>query len=234
MDITELPKLQLEPARSGPWSVERFEITPEGAQFHNLRELLNGRDRFVAPGSHFALYHDERGTIMSDTPAEMGDHLQVMEWLEAGARTFLIHGLGLGMIATWLCEDPRVERVDVVEVDADVIEITGSQLHYDNLHIHHGDAFTYNFPPDLRWDAAWHDIWDDICSDNLNQMDALKGRYKGRVGVQGCWAEELCRQQHSDLLGLVLEVYRQRGAEIGDEAAAKAGLPPLREGAEHA
>lgn len=232
MDSTALPKLQLQPARSGPWSIERFDIDEDGAALHNLRELLRGTDRFVSPGSHLALRHTQRGTIMSDTPAEMDDHLQVMAWLEAGARTFLVHGLGLGLIATWLCEDPRVRRVDVVEIDADVIEITGSQLHYPNLHIHHGDAFTYNFPPDLRWDAAWHDIWDDICSDHLSQMEALKHRYEDRVIVQGCWAEELCLQQRADLMGLVLEVYRQRGIETGDEAAAKAGFHPL--GDDHA
>lgn len=228
----QLPKLKLLEARKGPWRIERFSISQQEAELHQLREAINGRDRGVEPGEYTALVHDRRGIVMSDTPAESRDHFQVVDWLDEGAKTFLVHGLGLGLIATWLCSDPRTERVDVVEFDQDVIDLVGSQLsRFDRLHIHHGDAFTFEFPDDFpddqRWDAAWHDIWDSICSDNLPEMDALEGRYASRVKVQGSWAREVCEQKYAESRALLREVYRQRGKAIGDEAAAKVGMDPI-------
>lgn len=228
IDVHSLPKVTLREAHRGPWRIERFTIGQRDAEFHQLRETINGRNRGVVAGTYTALMHDQRGVIMSDTPAEASDHLQVMQWLEKGARTFLIHGLGLGLIATWLCSDPRVERVDVVEVNADVIALVGSQLtHFDQLHVHHGDAFTYEFPPNQTWDAAWHDIWDTINEDNLKGMAVLADRYRNRVNVQDAWARDLCEGLRQESLALLREVYRQRGKEVGDEAAAKVGYDPL-------
>ena len=224
-----LPELQLGEGRSGPWRVSHFKVDADGAFFHNLREAARGTNRDIRPGTYTSLAHDDRGIVMSNTPAEASDHLQVMEWLEGGARTFLIHGLGLGMIATWLCSDPRVERVDVVEVDQDVIDLVGTQLaHFEKLHIHHGNAFTFGFPPEQRWDAAWHDIWDAISDDNLPEMAILENRYADRVTDQGSWARDVCEMMRGELAALVEQVYIQRGPDIGDEAAAKIDMPSMR------
>ena len=223
----QLPRPHLEGRERGPWRIEHFTVSEQDAFFHQLREAVNGRDRGVLPGTYTSLIHKDRGIVMSDTPAEARDHLIVMDWLDQGATTFLIHGLGLGMIATWLCSDPRTEHVDVVEVDEDVIDLIAPQLDFPNLTIHHGDAFTYEFPSNARWDAAWHDIWDSICSDNLIEMDALESKYRGRVKMQGSWARELCDDMQGEEFELLAMVYRQRGKEVGDECAAHAGLPPL-------
>lgn len=229
MEVDQLPRVQLREGRRGPWSIRHFTISPEDAFIHNIREGLRGSHRNVKPGTFTALVHDERGIVMSDTPAEASDHLQVMDWLDEGATTFLVHGLGLGMIATWLCSDPRTERVDVVELDADVIALTGPQLaHFDNLHIHHGSAYTHQFPPELRWDAAWHDIWDDISDGNLPDMAILEQRYAERTRVQGSWAKELCERMWDESAALLDQVYIQRGPGIGDEAAESVGIPSRR------
>lgn len=175
----------------GPWRVEKFTITPGSEMdLFNLRLAIHGSsNRGVSPGEYTCLVHNKRGIVMSDTPAEIQDHRGFFWRVEIkDARRVLINGLGLGMSLRWALLQPHVEHVDVVEIDKDVIDLVGS--HYttdDRLTIHHGDAYTYQWPRGIKWDVAWHDIWDNITTDNLEGMEKLNRRYGHRVYWQSAW-----------------------------------------------
>jgi hypothetical protein len=181
----------------GPWRVERFEVTEDGARFHNFRCDFSpgGYRRRIVPGTYTRLMRG-RTVVMSDTPAEQQDHSWFVRNVKGRA---LLHGLGLGMVLAAVLKKPEVTDVTVVEIDADVIALVGP--HYEQmardegkpLAIIHGDALKWQPPKGARWGAVWHDIWDSISADNLPDMKTLHRRFGRRADWQGSWARELLR-----------------------------------------
>lgn len=178
--------------------VERFEITDQAADAYNLGLAINGRvHRSVEPGEYTRLGTD--GVLqMSDTRAEIGDHIGFIRLasLRSSPTTILVNGLGLGLVAKALLDMDHVERVDVVEIDERVIALVEPHLRTatgagdDRLVVHHDDALEIEWPPRTRWTLAWHDIWPTICGDNRESMTRLHRRYGGRVQHQDSWARE--------------------------------------------
>lgn len=141
--------------------------------------------------------------VMSDTPAEIDGHMHAFQY--AGGRV-LVNGLGLGCIVVALLHNADVEHIDVVEIDPDVLKLTGRPIRRyvegrawgDRLTIHQADALNPRWPSGVRWDYAWHDIWSHISSRNLDPALAEHGiaystlfdMYADRAAVQGAWAYE--------------------------------------------
>jgi len=176
-------KVDIPEGESGPWRIERFEAS-EG--IGTLRAEWEGRP--IDPGTYTRLMRG--GTlVMSDTPAEIRDHRALFR--NATGRV-LIHGLGLGVALRGVLLKDDVTHVDVVEIDEDLISLVAPHLEDPRVHIHHGDALTFEFPKGITWNAAWHDIWDDICADNLPAMKRLHRRYGSRCNWQASWCRHEC------------------------------------------
>jgi len=202
---------------SGYWQVERFTVDKQDAQVERLRALASSeRGRGVPAGTYTRLMY--RGSVvMSDTPDEMDDHLDMVR--HARDR-ILINGLGLGMVlqaclerkrvrqsATgepYMLEDgsweqePYVTHATVIECDPDVIALVAphyQERYGDRLEIIQADAYTWQPPKGIRYHACWHDIWSDLCPDNLADMTRLKHKYARRTDWQGCWSEGLLRYE---------------------------------------
>jgi hypothetical protein len=179
----------------GKWRIEKFTITDRGSELATLRSLWQDGRGSICPGTYTKLVCEGRGIVMSDTPDEMRDHADAVRH----ARGYvLINGLGLGMVLGAILKKPDVERVTVVELDADVIALVGPHYACDRLEIVNASAFDYEPPRGSRYGAVWHDIWDEICADNLPQMTKLKRKYGRRALWQGCWSEPLCRRIGKD------------------------------------
>jgi hypothetical protein len=129
-------------------------------------------------------------SVMTDTPGEIEDHMDVMREIEQRGGRVLIHGLGLGMILRFALAQPNVVHIDVVELDRDVIELVGPHYADPRLTIHYGDATTYEWPADTRWDVVWHDFWDSVMPENLPQMEYMLRRFEGRCDWQQCWSQD--------------------------------------------
>jgi len=163
----------------------------------SIQEYMMGRD--VWPGTYTFLR--ENGSIwMSDTPAEIRDHLGAIHAIEAGAKSVLITGLGLGMICRAALLAPAVETVTVVELSDVVLRLVAPAMeklaaeHGKQLEIVQADALRWK-PKGGWWDVVWHDIWPTISADNLPEMATLNRRFAKRAGWQGCWMQEGCRWQ---------------------------------------
>lgn len=178
----------------GPWKIERYEVTEEGAKFHNLRCAFQPGmvGRSIPAGTYTKLTRN--GTlVMSDTPAEIRDHYMLYHKAHGHV---LINGLGMGVALSMILGKPEVGHVTVVEIDADVIALVGPHFLRKNpnrLTIVQGDAFTWQPPKGQRYGAVWHDIWDTVCTDNLSEMAMLHRRYGRRADWQGSWCKEDCR-----------------------------------------
>lgn len=193
--------------RRGPWAIRMVESLPDGpdAWMSQAQGLPH------EPGWYTSLHHDERGLVMSDLPAETAGSLPFLDRLAATpSASVLISGLGLGIIPAHLLTCGRVRRVDVTEIDADIIALvardpaacdTWAADH--RLHVHHADAHTWrpdgpgcalhpDCDPPGRFDAAWHDIWDLVSPRNLPSMHRLHRHYGRRCDWQMSWERPEC------------------------------------------
>lgn len=182
-----LQKVTVPEGKKGRWEVSRFEI-PERS-IEAMRLAWSGRP--VTPGIYTKL---TRGgsLVMSDTPAEMDDH---RAFIRRARGHVLINGLGLGMCVQAVLGKPSVERVTVVEIDQDVIDLVGPHYTTDSrVGIVCCSAFDYQPPKGIRYEAIWHDIWDNICGDNLPDMKRLHRKYGRRCAWQASWCRRECER----------------------------------------
>ena len=162
-------------------------------------------DAFV-PGDED--WHSGYVPIMSDTPSEIFEHGHAFR--NAHGRV-LITGLGLGCLVAALLSTEEVEHITVVEIDKDVIELTGHYYAGDpRVTIVNDDAirFAANYEgPDF--DYAWHDIWSHISPRNLDDdslaehgisYETMFMMYEAFVNIQGAWAypEALKMRMHEE------------------------------------
>lgn len=191
----------------GPWSVRIAESPADGmdawaAEAQGLPHM---------PGWYTALVHDERGLVMSDLPGEVAGCLPFLDRVAQMSKPFIfIAGLGLGIVPAWLLASTSACRIDVVEIDPDVIRlITGDEAARGKwaasprLHVHQGDAHTWQpgrpgcalhsacLTP-MGWDACWLDVWDTVSPGNLPSMHRLHRRFGRRADLVMSWERAEC------------------------------------------
>jgi hypothetical protein len=188
---------------------DNFDMYPEDAPPELAVEKVLPEDRQWVP-------------IMSDTPAEIVEHALA---LNNATGNVLITGLGLGCLPHALLSKPDVTRIDIIEIDPDVIELTGAYFIDPRVHIHQGSAADLSaVPADLRWDYAWHDIWSHISARNLNPRPPSTGSATTR-----CSAVATARERQTGRLGA--RPRHRPAPDRGRRGAARAGLPRARYGA---
>lgn len=179
------------PSSAGLWYVKRNDLAaiPIDARvwriygFHGP-EALPLSSTALMRWTLATLHQPDGECVMSDDPQELRRHLPAV--LAARGRV-LVTGLGLGCVVRGLLANPRVEHVDVVEVDRHVLDLVGGSFAGEpRVSLHHGDARTYAWPAETRWDLAWHDVWDE--HQNLAIVHGrLLARYQTRARRQGAW-----------------------------------------------
>ena len=180
---------------AGDWRVSRFVIEKETPGV--LHYAFHGRP--IAPGTYTRLTRGE-DVWMSDTPAEVRNHLEPIyyaKYAPEGAR-ILINGLGLGVVLQAVLRNPNVAHIDVVEKAREVIDLVGPHYCTDpRVEIHHADAYEISWPKGYGWYMAWHDIWKDVSTDNLEGMGKLHRKYGKRVSWQSSWQRHELRALRS-------------------------------------
>ena len=190
----ETYKVDVPLGERGDWRVDRFVVSEADSAFTRLRAAFKG-SREEVPAGQYTRLTLHAATIMSDTPAEISDHLSFI--YRAKGRV-LINGLGLGMCAQAALRKPEVQRVTVIEKSADVIALVAP--HYrerfdDRFTVIEADALTWTPPKGARYDVVWNDIWANQSSDNLPDMHRLHRRYGRRAGWVGSWCRWMCEDQ---------------------------------------
>ena len=180
-----MEKVTVPEGSNGPWVIERF--TVDHVDFSSLR-----RGREAPVGQTFTRLKCGRTLVMSDTPAEMRDHMKPA-WKAKGS--CLINGLGIGMVLQAVLAKPEVTDVTVVEISQELIDLVAPHYADPRLTVVCADAFEFVPPKGKRYQMVWHDIWDDICTDNLPEMAKLHRKYGRRTDWQGSWSKEICLDQ---------------------------------------
>lgn len=185
-------RLELPPKEYGKYTVKNIVIDREGrGRILYLLEQGIKRD----PGWGVVTTQLLEGDVMwmSDTKAEVLEHLPVFDALKSlNAERVLINGAGLGVLTRFCVNLSHVKRIDVVEIDEDILAIHEEHHRSPKVHLHHEDAFEAEV--DGEWDVVWHDIWPEISEDNLPEMATLEDMYDGRCKWQHSWQKEGCQE----------------------------------------
>jgi hypothetical protein len=138
----------------GPWSLYR-QVIPQA-----LLARVGGPVLTVLARMTPATLHTEYGdVVMEDSDEELRRHLPI--WMAARGDV-LVSGLGLGCVVRGLLANPRVNNIDVVELDPVILAVVGAEFEGNpRVRLHRGDALTYpwNWRAGDSWDFAWHDVW---------------------------------------------------------------------------
>jgi hypothetical protein len=175
-------------SESTRWKIETFVVNSTDAKFFNFQN----RGRYIKPGAYKRLILKGflGGTMMSNTPAEIYDH---MEFSNNAKGHILINGLGLGIVLEMVLNNPEVTKITVIEKDPEIIQLVAPFFANEpKIEIICADAFDYQPPKGIRYGAVWHDIWMNICSDNLPEMTKLHRKYGKKTDWQGSWCKEEC------------------------------------------
>lgn len=178
-----MEKVSVPEGKSGDWEVERFVISESQIRF----AVFSYGARTPRAGEYTRLMHKGEGVVMSDTDAEMRDHIMAV----CNARGhILINGLGLGMVLLNCMNKPEVKAATVIELSPDVIRLVGPhyrEMYGDRIEIIEADAMDWRPPKGVRYGMVWHDIWTSICADNYDSMKRLHRKYGRRCDWQGSW-----------------------------------------------
>ncbi len=195
LNLTELCKVNIPEGCKGNWYVEKFEVKNDVTRAIFNLHAGGGRDVPVETYTRLMRDHSFDNPMMSDTPAEIYDHLEALYKIQELGGRVLINGLGLGCILKAALSFPNVERVDVVELEQDIIDLVAPSYADARVHIYQVDAYTIQWGKADKWTVAWHDIWANICSDNLEGMAKLHRKYGHKVVWQGSWNKAECLYQ---------------------------------------
>lgn len=211
-------KIDVPAGKVGNMAVEKFTV-PDTISNFVFRLRRYGVDRMPSPGDFTKLVEyetdDENGNTiwMSDTRAELQDHLVVMERMEYDfCERVLINGLGLGAVLQGALSFPHIKHIDVVEQSKEVIDLVGRHYAKDpRVHLCWVDAYKATWPASEEWDVIWHDIWPHISTTNIPGMASLFKKYRDRCGWQGFWALEQSRAQWKAEEHLLLQIIQREG-----------------------
>lgn len=180
--------------KKNDWEVKRFVVSEEDAKRFNVGLIFSRQSwREIKAGTYTKLTYQDK-TIMSDTPAEKGDHAQII-WNAKG--NILLNGLGLGWVIEACMQKKDVVHITAIEIEADVIKLCGSFLlnkFPNRLSIVQADALVWKSPKRIRYDCVWHDIWPSICGDNYESMKKLRRKYGRKTNWQDAWCSEWVKE----------------------------------------
>ena len=183
--------MEIPDGKSGPWEVSTFDVTEDDIKFENMRAMFKPGCRTMRAGKYKRITRNG-SVIMSNTPAEIDDY---RHFVRRATGNVLINGLGLGCVLADVLNKDDVSTVDVVELEPDVIDLTGAYFKKDyRLRIYNANAYDFNPIKGTHYNAVWHDIWDNICTDNLEGMAKLHRKYGKRSDYQDSWCKELCKR----------------------------------------
>ena len=194
----EWPELRsiLQEGEKGEARIKFFEISDDQARMAGLRAAINAAPGLaVDTGKHVQLFVNG-SMVMSDTRQEKRDNTEPIDRAEGDV---LIAGLGLGMMLIPVALRESVKSITVLELSQDVIDLVWPKIEAhlrtkrngaaDKVQVIQADVFDFKPKKGKKWDIIWLDIWADICTDNVEGINRLKQKFKGRLNRtnQTCW-----------------------------------------------
>jgi hypothetical protein len=189
----------------GNAKIGHFEIEDDiGSKLFNLRATREGQPWAAVKPGRYAKLLTHGSLMMTDTPMEQRTNLAMASIAEGDV---LIGGLGLGMLVVPLLAKEAVRSLTVVEIMPEVISLVWPALSKlpgaSKLRIICGDINSDEIRAKLttKFDTIYFDIWRDLCTDNLENIAALRRRFSRRLNREnpraymGAWVEHELRAE---------------------------------------
>lgn len=191
--------VRVKPCKSENFEISMFEVDEKKAKFFNLQMMMSRQNRFIRPGTYTQIVGKGHGIMMSNTPAEIGGH---MEFYYAATGRVMIGGLGIGMILEAVLKKPEVTSITVIEKEQEIIDLVSPfYANEEKVKIICGDVFNPKdyLAPGTKFDRLYFDIWDTICADNYPEMKDLNvkwRKYKAPGGKAYFWEKAYCKRSY--------------------------------------
>jgi hypothetical protein len=170
----------LHEGESERFKLECFEVTESDVKHCQMLDRIHARMDYdgLVVGWYVRLRRKDmcQDVVMSDTWMEKRSNRDVLDHANGNV---LIAGLGIGMVFSALTKKPEVTHITVVEKEQEVIDLVGSQFHYDNVTIVHSDI--HNYETTEKFDTIYFDIWDNICGDSWQEIKSLQKKFKRNI-----------------------------------------------------
>lgn len=160
---------------------------------------------------------DKHGVLMSSIPQEVEQHVRQL----SGAHgRVLIGGLGLGLAVAILEDNPAVQSVTVVEINARIIQLIKPHLPFKKTTIMYGDLNKYldEWKDKEKFDFAYYDIWRGTSElDFSTEVWPLRRKSMGIVPQDKleCWNEgEMLGQIEVGCLGIISYRHTAEGKQF--------------------
>ena len=191
--------VRVKPCESENFKISQFEVSEQDAKHFNMRQIMSYERQFIRPGTYTKLCGNGHGCMMSNTPAEIGGH---MEFYYAATGRVIIGGLGIGMILEAVLKKPEVTSITIIEKEQEIIDLVSPfYANEEKVKIICGDVFTPQdyLAPGTKFDNLYFDIWDTISYKNYPEMKDLNvkwRKYKARGGKAYFWEKAYCKRSY--------------------------------------
>jgi hypothetical protein len=140
---------------------------------------------------------EDGNTWMTDWPIEV---FQMRKEVAHFRGDILIGGLGLGVVASILCQRKRVGLITIVEKSADVINLVGPHIEKlsRRIQIIHADLFDFLKTTEDKYNFAFYDIWQGDGERTFHNMVVpLRDLSRGTIKDCNitCWNEGVMKSQ---------------------------------------
>jgi hypothetical protein len=193
----------LPPADLGDAQIIHYSISEKEASFSAMRAAVTANRHEEVDAGKYVRLMINNSLVMSDTSMEKRSNLGFI-W-NANGKVF-VAGLGIGLILIPALREEKVEHIEVIEKNPNVIQLVENPLREfltknqnKKLTIFEGDVLEYKPAKGCTWDTIYFDIWADICTDNLEEITKLKRKFARRLNRanpacwMGAWKEEELR-----------------------------------------
>jgi hypothetical protein len=130
---------------------------------------------------------EDGNTWMSDNPFEVES---IMGAVEVASGDVLTGGLGIGLLPTLI--NDKVTRIDIVELNQEVIDLVFHQVATEKMKIIRDDLFHYLKSTDKRYDFICIDVWQETLLPllEIDEAKKLAQRCLKPGGTTWCWLQE--------------------------------------------
>ena len=147
----------------------------------------------------------DKRTLMSDHPQEI---FLSKEGITLAMGKVLIGGLGLGYAIDKIADDPTVDKVDVVEIEKDIIDLVKPHLHFKKINVIHADIFKYLATTKKKYNYIFLDTWyrsnENEYWENVFPLRRLAAKLVEPLDIF-CWMEtEMLAQVKSNLYHILM------------------------------
>lgn len=203
-----MKKLKIKPAlcaspislperKVGKFEIKHTQIEDEAIVIGLRQALMRGVRPVKAILPEPILIHElvetDRGVWMTDLPEELFQIAEAIADFQPKGKV-LVGGLGLGILAKTLTQQPGVEQVTVVEINKDVINLCATK----DYEVINADIFKFLSSTDRAFDYYMLDTWTGTGEgDWWTNVLPLKRTIQAKWGRQKiwCWAEDIMTGQ---------------------------------------